>query len=274
MELFTLESGSPTRPAIVFLHGGGGGSWMWRDQLAALSDQFYCLAPDLPEHGQSSAVKPFSITGSAARTAELIRARVPGGRAHVVGLSEGAQIGVALLSQAPEVIERAILSSALLRPMPWLSWMFTPQMAGLSYDWGLTPFKHSEGYIRLNMKYAAGIPEEFYPQFKQAFQNYTRDSFIHGLVENQSFRLPDGLRQVQTPVLAVVGQKEYGAMRQSARDLRDILPNATGRMVNLGKKASLAQEHNWNMNAPDLFSRMVRAWVTAQELPAELLPLT
>jgi len=111
MDLFTLESGSAARPAIVFLHGGGGGGWMWQHQLAALSDQFYCLAPDLPEHGQSSAVKPFSITDSAARIAELIRARVPGGRAHVVGLSEGAQIGVALLSQAPEVVERAILST-------------------------------------------------------------------------------------------------------------------------------------------------------------------
>jgi len=273
MDLFTLESGSPAQPAIVFLHGGGGGGWMWQRQLAALSDQFYCLAPDLPEHGQSSAVKPFSITGSAAHIAELIRARVPGGRAHVVGLSEGAQIGVALLSQAPEVVERAILSSALLRPMPWLSWMFTPQMAGLSYDWGLAPFKNNEGYIRLNMKHAAAVPEEFYPHFKQAFQSYTRDSFIHAMVENQSFRLPAGLQQVQAAVLVVVGQKEYGAMRQSARDLRAALPNATARMVNLGAKASLAQEHNWNMNAPDLFNRMLRAWFTAHELPAELLPL-
>ena len=72
----------------------------------------------------------------------------------------------------------------------------------------------------------------------------------------------------------VVGQKEYGAMRQSARDLCAALPNASGRVVNLGPKAAMAQEHNWNMNAPELFNRMVRAWLTAQELPAELLPLT
>lgn len=274
MDLFTLEAGSPTHPTIVFLHGGGGGGWMWQRQMDALSDEFHCLAPDLPEHGQSSAVKPFSITGSAALIAALIRARVPGGRAHVVGLSEGAQILVALLSQAPQVVERAVISSALLRPMPWLSWMFTPQMAGLSYDWGLAPFKNNEGYIRLNMKYAAAVPEAYYPQFKQVFQNYTRDAFIHSMVENQSFRLPAGLQQVQVPALVVVGQKEYGAMRQSARDLCATLPNATARLVNLGKKASLAQEHNWNMNAPELFSRMLRAWLSGQELPAELLALT
>ncbi len=273
MDLFTLEAGSPANPAIVFLHGGGGGGWMWARQLAALSDQFYCLAPDLPEHGQSAHVKPFSIAGSAAQIAELIRARVPGGRAHVVGLSEGGQITVALLSQAPQVVDRAVISSALLRPMRWLAWMFTPGMAALSYDWGLAPFKQNEGYIRLNMKYAAGVQEEYYPQFKQVFQSYTRDSCVHSMVENQNFRLPDGLAQAQAPALVVVGQKEYGAMRQSARDLRAALPNATACLLNLGPRAGLAQEHNWNMNAPVLFSQTVRAWLTGQPLPPELQPL-
>lgn len=36
------------------------------------------------------------------------------------------------------------------------------------------------------------------------------------------------------------------------------------------RNLSLAQEHNWNMSAPELFTRMVKAWLSGQDLPAEL----
>jgi pimeloyl-ACP methyl ester carboxylesterase len=241
--------------------------------MEQLGGSFHCLAPDLPEHGQSMDVKPFSIAGSADLVADLIRNRVPGGRAHVVGLSEGAQITVALLSRHPEVIDHAIVSSAILRPMPLVSWMFTPKVAGISYDMSIPPFKNSDWWIRLNMKYAAAIPEAYFPKFKEAFQSYTRDSFVHLMVENQSFRLPAGLEKANVPVLVIAGKKEYREMIQSVRDLVAALPRATARLVSLGQKSSLGQEHNWSMNAPELFTRTVRAWVTDQPLPAELLPL-
>ncbi len=62
-------------------------------------------------------------------------------------------------------------------------------------------------------------------------------------------------------------------MIQSGRDLVNTLPNATGRMVDLGKSATLGKEHMWSLNAPELFNRTVRAWLTGQALPAELRPL-
>ena len=273
MGLYTRESGSAQNPAIVFLHGGGAGGWMWQPQLDALSDAFYCLAPDLPEQGRSMEIKPFSIQDSVERVAGLIRECVPGGKAHVVGLSEGAQITVALLGRFPEVVDRAVISSALLRPMPWLAWMFSPKMAALSYELGIPPFKKNDWWIRLNMKYSAAIPEDYFPQFKEVFQNYTRDGFVHLMVENLAFRMPAGLEKVTNPTLVIVGRQEYPEMIQSGRDLVNTLPNATGRMVNLGSSASLGKEHNWSMNAPELFSRTVRAWLTGQPLPNELLPL-
>jgi len=273
MPLYITETGSPDKPAIVFLHGGGGGGWMWQPQMVQLAASFHCLAPDLPEHGHSMDVKPFTITGSADLVADLIRSQVAGGRAHVVGLSEGAQVTVALLSRHPEVIDHAIVSSAIMLPMPMVSWMFTPQVAGFSYDISIPPFKNSDWWIRLNMKYAAAIPDSYYPQFKHAFQSYTRDSFVHLMVENQSFRQPAGLEKAKVPVLVLAGKKEYRQMIQSARNLLAALPNATGRLVSLGPKSSLGQEHNWSMTAPELFTSTVRAWVTDQPLPAELSPL-
>ena len=138
MALYLQETGSVTAPTIVFLHGGGGAGWMWQPQVEQLSD-FHCLVPDLPEQGQSSAEKPFSISGSAGLIADLIRTHAHDGRAFVVGLSEGAQITVALLSQTPELVERAIVSSALVRSMPGAR-LLTPGLIRLSYRWSVTPF--------------------------------------------------------------------------------------------------------------------------------------
>lgn len=79
---------------------------------------YHCLIPDLAEHGQSSDIKPFTIIDSAQMIADLIRDRVPGGRAHVVGHSLGGQVLVTLLATAPHVLDRAVVSSALLQPLP------------------------------------------------------------------------------------------------------------------------------------------------------------
>jgi pimeloyl-ACP methyl ester carboxylesterase len=79
---------------------------------------YHCLIPDMLEHGSSLGIKPFTIQDSARRIADLILNRVPGGRAHVVGHSLGGQVLVALLATAPYVIDRAVVSSALLKPLP------------------------------------------------------------------------------------------------------------------------------------------------------------
>jgi len=271
MSIFIQESGPLRAPTIVFLHGGGGEGWMWQPQVEALSD-YHCLVPDLPEQGQSVDEKPFTIQGSAERIAELIRTRAHDGKARVVGLSEGAQITVALLALAPELVERAVVSSALVRPIPGASLM-TPQLIALSYRWTMPPFKNIEWWVRLNMKYAAGVPDKYYPQFRQTFRELTESGFTNLMVENQRFRLPQGLERVNVPTLVVVGKREYAAMRQSAHDLANAMPSAQAFEVNHTRKMSLAEEHNWNLSTPDLFTQTIRSWINDQPLPSALQPL-
>jgi len=81
--LYTITTGDPTAPAIVFLHGAGLSGRMWQPQMECLTD-YYCLAPDLPEQGKSLDIAPFQLEDAARRVIELIAARVPGQRAHLV----------------------------------------------------------------------------------------------------------------------------------------------------------------------------------------------
>ena len=176
---------------------------------------------------------------------------------------------VALLSRHPEMVDHAMISSAILRPLPGSS-MYTPGLIKLMHRWFMEPLKNNDWWIRLNMHYAAGIPDEFYEEFKRSFQSTTEDGLTNMMLANLRFRLPPGLEKVKSPVLVVTGSKEYKQMKESARDLLKVLPNARGVAVDLGNKATLAQEHNWALSAPELFTQTIAAFIEDRELPSEL----
>jgi pimeloyl-ACP methyl ester carboxylesterase len=269
--LYVQSSGDQNAQTILFLHGGGVAGWMWDPVVARLPD-FHCLVPDLPEHGRSMAIRPFSMELATSQAIELLRDRAHNGKAVVVGLSEGAQVAVQMLATAPELIERALISSALLLPMPGAGWFSSPRLLAWSFRASIPPFRKNEGWMRLNMKYAAAIPEEYYPQYRDNFQIMTESQFVNVMLVNQHFRMPANLGQVNTPTLAVAGKREYAVMKASARQLVAALPHAQARLIDLGPGSSMGKEHNWAMNAPDLFAQSVRCFIAGADLPEALRP--
>lgn len=254
---------------LLFLHGGGGAGWMWQPVVDRLTD-YHCLVADLHEHGGSMQVKPFSMELAATKAAELIREQAHGGKAVVIGLSEGAQVAVLMLATNPEVIEKAMISSALLLPMPGAKMYSSRGLISAFFKMSVPPFRNNDWWIKLNMKYAAGIPDAFYPQFKADFQAMTESQFVNLLVANQTFRMPDGIENAKVPALIVCGSHEYKAMKDSARNLASKLSGCQVYQINLGKGSSLASEHNWAMTAPQAFADTVRNWLNGQPLPEEL----
>ena len=49
----------------------------------------------------------------------------------------------------------------------------------------------------------------------------------------------------QVPVFIVCERKEYRTMQASAVLLKEVLPNSRRLTMKLGKRASMAEEHNW-----------------------------
>ncbi len=254
MELYFKEYGVDNEQTIALLHGGGGAGWMWQPQIERLTD-YHLLVPDLPEHGTSRDIRPFAFINAAAQVAGLIKAKAHGGRAHVVGLSLGAQTAVQMLSQSPDVIDHAVISGALVRSIPGVG--LTRLMTQLYW-----PFKDAAWLIRANMK-SYGIPDRFFPEFAADTKAMTLDSFVRVTMANASFRVPPQLDWVNVPTLLLVGQKELKVMHDSTRDLLTAIPSAQGCVV---AKAI----HNWSMQLPDLFTDTVRAWITDRVLPTNL----
>jgi pimeloyl-ACP methyl ester carboxylesterase len=53
VNVFYREAGSPQAPAILLLHGFGTSSYMFRDLMPALADEYRLVAPDLPGFGHT-----------------------------------------------------------------------------------------------------------------------------------------------------------------------------------------------------------------------------
>jgi pimeloyl-ACP methyl ester carboxylesterase len=169
------------------------------------------------------------------------------------------------------VLDHAIISSALMHPLPGVG-LLGPRALGLIFSLSAASFQGSDAYVRLNMRYGNAIPHQYFSEVREDTRRMTTTSFTHMILENQRFRIPTGLDQVQVPALIVAGQHELPVMRRSARDLAATLPAGQGYLVAFSRRA--AEEHSWNLHRPDLFNAVTRAWLTDQPLPAGLIALT
>ena len=52
------DEGESRKPPLVFVHGAGGSSVLWMDQVRRYQDRRRVIAPDLPGHGQSDRWHP------------------------------------------------------------------------------------------------------------------------------------------------------------------------------------------------------------------------
>jgi pimeloyl-ACP methyl ester carboxylesterase len=88
--------GDPEASPLLLLHGGGLNGRSWQAVCATLVEEYYCIAPDLLGHGDSTWSKDgrYSIPAYAADVADLVNAfglpRLP-----VVGHSLGGLVGTA-----------------------------------------------------------------------------------------------------------------------------------------------------------------------------------
>jgi pimeloyl-ACP methyl ester carboxylesterase len=249
--LFTRESGTPDNPAVVFLHGGGLSSKSWLPVLERLGD-FYCLAPDLPEQGQSKAI-PYSIIRSAYEVADIIRQRVPGKKAHIVALSLGGPVALTLLHTAPESIDHIILSGSSGHFPRWMVEL------GKSTVWMYRLFSR-DYLVRATIK-QQGIPDQYVDLLREdLYQSVSPDFMRHFMTELGSWEIPE---RVNHPLLVVVGEKEQNASYRISRGYLERYPGACGAIA-------LEMGHTWCLQSPELFAAMVRNWVTDKPLPPGL----
>ncbi|MGH9222372.1 MAG: alpha/beta fold hydrolase [Acidimicrobiales bacterium] len=106
------EAGPARWPVLAILHGGCDDSRSWRWQLDDLSDSYRVLAWDAPGCGRSDDPPESWRMAEFADAAAGWLAAIGVERAHVLGLSWGSSVALAVADRHPSLVSSLILASA------------------------------------------------------------------------------------------------------------------------------------------------------------------
>ena len=236
MSLHFVESGNSGGEPIVFLHGAGLASWSWHDVINRLSG-YHCIAVDLPGHGDSNHIPAESLGEMAARVADFITDTVPGGKAHVVGLSLGGITTIEMMRYRPDVIKSAVVSGVNAIPLPFM----TRLMVRLTQ-----PLLKSDFFIKQNARLLQ-MDEHSTQLYFNSMKQLDVKTLGNVMPEILNYAPAENLHGIDVPVLFVAGSSEDRINVESVSILGNAMDFAAG---------VLAPElhHGWSGENPELFA--------------------
>jgi pimeloyl-ACP methyl ester carboxylesterase len=183
---------------------------MWGPTLEALRTPARVLVPDLPGHGRSASDDYRSHPATVDALVELLEQHTPAG-AVVAGFSLGAQLAVLLASERPDLVADVVVVSAQAKPLA----LARPTVAMLG---AAAPLARWPRFARLQAK-ELFVPESLLPAYVDDSARISRATLVASVGENLRFTPPAGWAVPRSPALVVVGARERGLMRDSARIL-------------------------------------------------------
>jgi len=118
-KFFARTWGTPSKPALLMLHGFPEYSGAWGDLAEELKGDFYCIAPDQRGYGQSycpAGVQHYRAGVLAADMAALIKQI--GAPVAVLGHDWGAAVAYGLAMFFPDLVSRLIIANGV-HPVPF-----------------------------------------------------------------------------------------------------------------------------------------------------------
>lgn len=107
--IYYAVAGPAGAPVVLLLHGLGSCADDWAPQIAALAPRYRVLAVDLPGHHRSARPRGAPSVARMAADVEALLDRLAIPRAHVVGLSLGGCVALALALHAPARVRSLVL---------------------------------------------------------------------------------------------------------------------------------------------------------------------
>jgi pimeloyl-ACP methyl ester carboxylesterase len=234
---YTVE-GNENGKLIVFINGAGVSKWMW-DEQKILCNQYKCLFFDLPGHGENCNVD--------FNTIEEV--------SFIIGLSIGGQIVLNMLRNHRDVITKAIVVSALNKPMNGIKVLFGPMVS-----MGM-PLIRNKKFSEYQAK-AFALPSNWHERYYEDSLKITKKTLLRIIEEGVSFNFNDKVTGI--PTLILVGEKERRIMIKSAKKTLSMVENSIGYVV---KGAS----HGIPYEKKDVFNELLFDFFEDNELKDEYL---
>ncbi|PID97181.1 MAG: alpha/beta hydrolase, partial [Actinomycetales bacterium] len=212
------EFGDKSNKAIVLLHGGGVSWWSLKKIVGILESDYHIITPIIDGHGEDGDTLFTAIEDMSDKLIAYIN-RCCNGKVYAIGgLSVGAQIVVDILAKEKDICEYAIIESALIKPLRMRNLLV--KMAKIAH-----PLSKWRWLSRLQAKYQY-IPEDCFDLFYEDACKMSLESLGNLIRSNEDFRAKESLRDTNAKVAILVGEKELGAVKQSANELNAMIRNS------------------------------------------------
>lgn len=251
VQVFYRSAGEPSAPAILLLHGFPASSFMFRDLIPRLADEYRVIAPDLPGFGFTHvpAQREYAYTFDAlARTIEVFTDAIGLARYAIYVFDYGAPTGLRLAMAHPERVTAIVSQNG------------NAYEEGLADAWGpirkywSEPTVENREALRQNIltfegtrwQYTHGVakPDCIAPE------SYTLDAALLERPGNKEIQLDlfldyasnvklypkfqEYFRRSKPPLLAVWGKNDPFFIPAGAEAYRRDLPNAQVRFLDTG----------------------------------------
>jgi pimeloyl-ACP methyl ester carboxylesterase len=234
-----LGEGEP----LVLLHGGLVTNDTWGPQMGEFGARFHVLAPERRAHGHTPDVEgPLSYDHMAADTIGFLET-VVGGPAHLVGWSDGGNVGLLVAIARPDLVRKLVAISANFNTTGT-----SPEAAAALES--MTP--DSEDTAMFRQMYEAASPDgpEHWPiVFGKLMEMWTTQPNI----------AEADLARISSPTLVVAGDDDVISIEHTTTLYRAI-PNAELAVVP-------GTSHVLTMEKPELVNRIILDFIEKDPVP-------
>jgi pimeloyl-ACP methyl ester carboxylesterase len=236
------DAGEP----LALLHGGIATAESWAGQIGALSERYRVFVPERRGHGHTQDVEgPISYDLMADDTAAFLR-QVVGGSAHIVGWSDGGNVGLLLALSDPDLVRSLVVIGSNFR---YDGGMFSPAEAGLAAD--------SEELAFFRNLYAEASPDgpEHWPV---VFQKVSR------MWSEEPTLTVEDLARIQAPTLVMAGDDDIITLSHTSA-MYEALPHGQLAIVP-------AASHALPLEKPADVNRLILEFLAGGE-PQTMMPV-
>ena len=247
-------------PALVFLHGIGGGAMAWRPQLEAFAQDFHAVAWDMPGYGASTPLRAVTFRALAAalrRFLDALELRNP----VIVGHSIGGMVLQRFLADGGGA-RAAVLSGT------------SPAFGRPDGDW-----QRAFIQARLGPLDAGRTMPELAPGIVRSLVGHGADARGRALAEAAMARVPEAiyrammlallgfdmraeLSRIAVPCLVLAGEADTNAPAPMMEKMAARIPGAVFRSL-------AGAGHLANLERPEAFNGALRDFLAAIEAPLE-----
>lgn len=239
---------------LVFLHGIGGNRSNWSAQLAALSDQFLCVAFDFRGYGDSedgsAKLDFFDFVDDVRR----VLAEIGITRCHLMGLSMGGLVAQAYYARHPSDVS----SLGLIGCRPGSAPVFENSKAFVEERTKpLDQSNDSEALANSLLPRVLGpsVGARAREAIRQSLARIRPDSYRKVLSARLLIAPFLRLGDIRVPTLVMAGTHDQVAPLSQMQEMAAAIPNSVLRIIpDAG--------HLMNIEHPDLFNRHVRDFLT------------